>query len=519
MTIVQPTILWVDDEIALLKPHIIFLEEKGYKVLTSSNADDALDLLVENHFDIIFLDEQMPGLSGLEVLPIIKSKKPHIPVVMVTKSEEENIMEDAIGSKISDYLIKPVNPKQILLTIKKHIDKNKLISQRTTRNYQQEFNKISMQLSDYLDFADWLDIYKKLTFWELELQNAGDSQMQNILKMQKEDANLSFAKYIVKNYENWLNNRSDDLPLMSHTLFKNKIFSKLQENKPTFVVLIDNLRYDQWLIIRPFFNEFFRIRQEDLYLSILPTATQYARNAFFSGLMPSEIAKLYPDFWKNDIEEGGKNLFEAQLLEKQLKRYGFNDKFTYNKVLKIEEGKNLSDNIKNLMNNQLNVIVYNFVDMLSHARTEMEIIKELAENEAAYRSLTFSWFKHSPLYNILKEIAKQPANLIITTDHGSIKVNTPQKVIGDRNTTSNLRYKQGKNLSYDNRKVYAVTKPEKVFLPKSNISSSYIFAYTNDFFVYPNNYNHYVQYYNNTFQHGGISLEEMLIPCIDLKTK
>lgn len=512
-------ILWVDDEIDLLKPHIMFLEQKGYDVATSNNGDEALDMVRNTAFDIVFLDEQMPGLSGIETLEIMKGEYPNLPVVMITKSEEETIMEEAIGSKISDYLIKPVNPKQILLSLKKNLDNRKLVSEKTTQAYQQSFGKLGMEISGNLDHDDWIDVHKKLTRWELDLESSSDSGIKEVLNMQKAEANLLFSKFIENNYIDWINGRSVNRPVLSHTLLKEKLFPSLGKEKQVFLILIDNMRYDQWKIIQPILENRFRIEKDDLYYSILPTVTQYARNALFGGLMPSEIERKYPQYWTGENEEGTKNQYEDKLLAEYLKRYGKDIKFSYHKVLNLTVGKKLVDNMTNLMGNNLNVIVYNFVDMLSHARTEMEIIRELADDEAAYRSITLSWFEHSPLYDIFEFLADKKAEVIITTDHGSVRVHDPVKVLGDRNTSTNLRYKTGKALQYNRKEVFEVRNPDEIFLPKANVSSSFIFCKKNDFFAYPNNYNYYVNYFRNTFQHGGVSMEEVMIPYIVLKAK
>jgi DNA-binding response OmpR family regulator len=512
-------ILWADDEIDLLKPHILFLKEKGYEVHTANSGDDALDMVKERPFDIILLDENMPGLSGLEVLVKIKQLRNEIPVVMITKSEEEHIMEDAIGSQISDYLIKPVNPNQILLSLKKNLENKRLIREKTSSAYQQEFRQIGMTLSDRLSIQEWKDVYQKLVFWELELTRSREEGMEEILRMQKSEANTQFSKFIANHYQDWLNGKDANAPLLSHTVFKNRIVPELDKADTTFLVLIDNLRYDQWKVIQPIISEYFKVDTEELYCSILPTATQYARNAFFAGLLPSEIEKRYPNYWLNDEDEGGKNLHEEFFMQEQLKRLGKDIKTSYTKITNFQSGKKLAENLPNLMGNKFNTIVYNFVDMLSHARTEMEVIRELADDEKAYRSITVSWLEHSPLLDILKQIADRKARLIITTDHGTIRVTEPSKVIGDRNTNTNLRYKQGKNLNYEKRDVYEVRNPSDIYLPKQHVSSAFVFAKEDKFFAYPNNYNYYVNYYRNTFQHGGISLEEMLIPFITLSTK
>lgn len=513
------TILWADDEIDLLKPHILFLEEKGFNVLSTQSGDDALEILLSNRIDIVFLDENMPGLSGLETLEIIKTKNPSLPVIMITKSEEEYIMEDAIGSKISDYLIKPVNPNQILLSIKKNLNTNRLISEKSTSKYQQEFRQIGMMLNERLDFNDWAELYKKLVYWELELDQSKETGMDEILQMQKSDANNQFCKFVEQNYFDWLTH-PEDAPIMSQNLFKTYIIPELKKNEaPVFLILIDNLRYDQWQTIKPFITEDFWIDTEDIYYSILPTTTQYARNSIFAGMMPSEIAKKYPDKWSNDDEDGGKNLEEQFFVEEQLKRNNLNIKSSYNKVLNLSYGNKVLSDIPSLFTNPFNVIVYNFVDMLSHARTDTQIIKELAADESAYRSVVKSWFEHSPLISTLKEIAARGGTLFITTDHGSIRVKDAVKIVGDKEVNSNLRYKQGRTLNYNPKEVFEVKNPETAHLPKINMSQSFVFAKGESFFAYPNNYNHYVKYYKDTFQHGGISLEEMLLPIVKLSAK
>lgn len=504
-------ILWIDDEIDMLKPHILFLEKKGYSVATCNNGADAIDMCKENNYDIVFLDEHMPGLSGLETLTEIKSNSPALPIVMITKSEEEYLMEDAIGNKIADYLIKPVNPNQILLSLKKNLDHSRLISEKTTSNYQQEFRKIAMDLAQVNATESWVELYKKLIYWELELENIKDPAMLEILESQKHEANSLFFKFIKNNYQSWLN--TNEAPILSHTLFKKIILPEIKTSNGVLLIVIDNLRYDQFKLLEPTIAKYYKKENEVSYFSILPTATQYARNALFSGLMPLEMEKQYPEYWKNDTDEGGKNLFEAAFLKEQLNRLKQNIKFDYHKITSLKLGKQLVDNFNSLKENDLTVVVYNFVDMLSHSKTEMEVIKELASDDKAYRSLTNSWFLNSPLLEMIQKAQNLGLKLIITTDHGTINAKTPSKVIGDKNISANLRYKTGRSLSYEEKEVFAVKEPKDLLLPSITFSSSFIFAKEDFFFAYPNNYNHFVKYYKNTYQHGGISLEEMIIPC------
>jgi len=515
----QIKILWVDDEIDLLKPHILFLEKKNYHVTTCNNGQDAIDLFEENNFDIVFLDENMPGLSGLETLSELKEKKSSVPVIMITKSEEEYIMEEAIGSKIADYLIKPVNPNQILLSLKKNLDHSRLISEKTTLDYQKEFRKIAMDMAMVRTYEDWVELYKKLLFWELELENIEDQSMVEILESQKTEANVQFGKFIERNYEDWFQPKADK-PILSHEIFGELVAPEIRKkDKPILFVVIDNLRYDQWKAFESVINNHYKLEKEVSYFSILPTATQYARNAIFSGLTPLEMEKKFPQYWKNDPDEGGKNLFEGEFLTEQLKRLGLNIKQEYYKITNFASGKKLADNFKSLKNNDLTTIVYNFVDMLSHAKTEMDVVKELASNDKAYRSLTASWFKNSPLLDMIQQAQQLGFKLIITTDHGTINCKNPSKVIGDKNTSLNLRYKTGRSLTYEDKDVYAVKDPKKIGLPALNMSSSFIFAKNDLFLAYVNNYNHYVSYYRNTYQHGGISLEEMVIPFLVLEPR
>lgn len=511
-------ILWIDDEIELLKPHSIFLEKKGYETQMINNATDALEIIPNENFAAVLIDENMPGMSGLEALMKIKEIKPQLPVVMITKSEEEHIMEEAIGAHIADYLIKPVNPNQILLSLKKILDRNKLITEKTVVNYQQEFRKIAMDLMNARDYDDWKDIYKKLVFWELELENIEDNQMAVILEDQKREANAAFFKFVKKNYHDWLH--TDDKPVLSHTVFKEYAKPHLSKDKNTMLIVIDNLRFDQWKTIEPLFSNMFNIEKEQMYYSILPSATQYARNALFSGLLPSEIEKRFPDKWLNDNEDGNKNQFEKEFLDDQMKRLGLSDLTTqYYKILNSDFEKKVLDDFHKYKNKNLTVIVYNFIDILSHAKTDNQIVSQMIRDDKTYRSITKSWFENSYLLQIIRKAQEEGMKVLLTTDHGTIFVRKPSQVIGDRETSTNIRYKMGRKLQYDDNDVFVIDDAEGYYLPRVNVSSKYIFAKEDVFLAFPKNYNHFVNYYKDTYQHGGISMEELIIPFITLSPK
>lgn len=511
-------ILWIDDEIELLKPHAMFLEKKGYETQMINNAIDALEIIPHENFDAVLIDENMPGMSGLEALQKIKEIKPQLPIVMITKNEEEHIMEEAIGAHIADYLIKPVNPNQILLSLKKILDRNKIITEKAVGNYQQEFRNIAMDIMNARDYEDWKDIYKKLVFWELELENITDNQMSSILQNQKQEANIGFFKFIERNYYDWM--QTDEKPVLSDQVFKEWVKPHLSIDKNTLLIMVDNLRYDQWKAIEPLFSEFYNIEKEQMYYSILPSATQYARNAFFAGMMPAEIEKRFPNEWKNDNEEGNKNQFEKEFLLDQMKRLGLSQlSLQYFKVLNTDFEKKILDDFHQYKNKNLTVIVYNFIDILSHAKTDNRIVSQLIRDDKTYRSITKNWFENSYLLQIVKKAQEEGMKVLLTTDHGTIFVRKPSQVVGDRETSTNIRYKMGRKLVYDEDDVFVIDKAEDFHLPRVNVSSKYIFAKEDIFLAFPKNYNHYVNYYKETYQHGGISMEEMIIPFVTLSPK
>ena len=514
-------IIWVDDEIDLLKPHVMFLQSKGYEVDTCNNGYDAVEMIESRAYDLVILDEMMPGMTGLETLPLIKAARPSLPVIMVTKSEEENIMDKAIGSKISDYIIKPVNPNQVLLSIKKNLHSQQLVTEQTTADYRSEFGRIAVQQQSAQSFADWTTLYKKIVGWEIELSTSSDHSIREVLSYQKNEANQGFSKFVARNYYDWINRRvsDDEIPTMSHTLMRRRIFPEVDNAKHTTLVLIDNMRLDQWRTIEPLLRGFYDVAVDELYCAILPTATQYARNALFAGLMPLAIDKLMPEKWLNDNEDGGKNMYEEEFLRRLIQQSGKQYKLSFDKLVRPEAGRKLLDNMQRIYEADFSVVVYNFLDILSHARTETNIIRDLTDDEASFRSLTRSWFEHSELYTLLKMLSERGHKVIITSDHGTIRVDNPVRVTGDKETSPNLRYKTGRNLAYKSSEVYEVTRPEDVQLPAGRLTSSYIFAYNRDFLVYNNDANKYIRYYKNTFQHGGISMEEMMVPFAVLTPK
>lgn len=507
-------ILWVDDEIEMLRSHIIFLEQKNYDVKTASNAIDALQMIENEYFDIIFLDEHMPALTGIDALSKIKMMRPALPVVMITKNDEESTMNDAIGLDADDYLIKPVNPNQIILSLKKILEDKKIQTEKTTLEYQKEFRQISLQISSNLNYNDWISVYKKIVFWDLLFDRNQNKNMQEILSTQKEEANILFGRFYTENYYQWLHGKTPEKPLLSHILFKQKLLPLLEKPENFFLIVIDNFRYDQWKTIQPYIEKYFQIENEDIYFSIIPTVTQYARNTMFAGLLPSEIQKRFPQYWVENDEESSLNIYEQELFKEQLKRHGKNYKIHFHKIYNLTAGQKLVDSLTNYLPNKINIIIYNFVDIMAHAQTKMEIIKELAVDDSAYRSLTESWFIHSSLFQIIQFLADKKIPFILTTDHGSIQIRNPVKILGDRETNTNIRFKFGKNLNFDSKNIFEIINPLDYFLPKPNVTTTYAFCQGYDYLVYPTNFNYYVKYFQHTFQHGGISLEEILIPFI-----
>ena len=515
--------LWVDDEIDLLKPHILFLEEKGYSTMCATNGYDAIEMCRTTSYDIIFLDEHMAGLSGLETLVEIKKDSPDVPIVMITKSEDEGIMNQAIGRKISDYLIKPVNPNQVLITIKKILENRRLVNETILNNYREEYNNLNREIANCCTTTEWKRLYMKLVRWEIDFEQS-EATFGAMVEDQKEEANVFFTKLIRKNYAKWISENKaqseehSDYPVMSCDLFKEYVFPIIDKGEKLYFILIDNFRLDQWEVVKDIISEHY-VFKEDLYFSVLPTATPYSRNALFSGLMPNQISKQFPDLWVDESEDKGKNEYEEELIRSNISRRGRVFPFSYNKLNSNSEAERMIDRLKDLDKNLLNIMVFNFIDMLSHAGTESKTIRELVSDDSAYRALTRTWFTHSPINKLLTMIAERGHKVILTSDHGSIRVKKGLKIKGDGGTNNNLRYKLGRSLAYDPKMVFDIINPENYGLPAPNISTRYIFAQNKDFFLYPNNYNYFMNMFDNTYQHGGISMEEMMVPLITLNPK
>lgn len=516
-------ILWVDDEIEMLRSHIIFLNEKGYEVETVTNGADAVSEVRNKQFDLIFLDEMMAGMGGLETLSQIKEINPNIPVVMVTKSEEESLMNDAIGSKIRDYLIKPVLPSQILMVCKKVLESKKISGEYVAKDYLHDFTEISRRLLENPDYEDWIDIYLKLVNWDLELDRHPEIDLKQTLFEQKKECNQEFSKFVEKKYKNWIDSEDEKSPMLTPKITENFVLPLLaQTDAPVFYFVIDCLRLDQWLVMEKHLRDLFTIKK-DYYYSILPTATPYSRNALFAGLFPSEIEKHYPDLWDSmKDDENSMNRYEKELLQFLLnrKKIILRNELKYIKIIDPEVGRSFEQNVLSHKKTNFMAVVVNFLDMIAHGRSDSSILKEIAPDESAYRSLTNSWFQHSSLLNTFKAIATIPkAKIVVTTDHGSIRALRGSKVLGDREASSNLRFKFGRNLKVEDKHALFIKKPSEYKLPDRGVSISYIIAKEDYYFVYPTDYHKYLSYYKDSFQHGGISMEEMILPIVTMESK
>jgi len=511
-------VLWADDEIDLLKPHIIFLEQRGYKVTPVANGEDAISLVQKEFFDVVLLDEMMPGRDGLSTLSQIKDIAPNLPVIMITKSEEERLMEEAIGQRIDDYLTKPVNPSQILSACKRILEMGHIQKDRMGRDYAMEFNR-SQSMIPSAGWREWIDLHVRLSEWDLRIEELLDGELRRMHEDHKRECNQEFAKYIERSYRGWL--EEDDPPILSVDIISEFVYPHLRSGRQVFFIVVDCMRLDHWLSIESLLSELYRIKRSYHY-SILPTATPYARNAIFSGLFPSEIARLYPDVWRAGQEdERSRNRYEHQLLDRQLENMGLRlqPESKYIKVLDASEGANLVRRVSSFRSVPLVSVVFNFLDILAHGRSESEILQEIAPDEAAFRSLTKSWFSHSSLFEMLKRLARTDSVIVLTSDHGTVLGTRSARVHGDRDTSTNLRYKYGKNLRCDTKQALLIREPETYKLPAFGMSMNFLVAKEDYYFVYPTRFNEYRRQYRNSFQHGGISLEEMILPVVVMRPR
>jgi len=503
-------ILWVDDEIDSLKPHILFLEQKGFKISTAVSGDDAVAKVRDEQLDLVLLDEMMPGKDGLTTLEEIKEIKPHLPVVMVTKSEEESLMEDAIGQKIDDYLTKPVNPSQVLMVAKRILDTKKIITESRMRRYITDLNKLNQKLFGAMGPQDWLDAAGVLASWDLEMDQDRDEGLIQTHIGSRHELNIEFTKYLEKNYADWL--FSDERPVLSPDVLKHYMLPILKGGNKVLLLVVDCMRLDQWLTVEPLLSEYYNINRHT-YFSIVPSATPFARNALFAGLFPEDIAKQYPRIYR-DANEGSLNRDEDVLLADFLNREGveLSGAVRYEKIFDNTEGEGLAKRVADYYQSEMVAFVFNFLDILAHGRSNNVILREIAGGEAAFRSLMQSWFIHSPLFAILKAFAARDFTVIVTSDHGSVLCSRGTMAHGKRDTSTNLRYKYGDNLNCDVKDAWLIKKPEQYRLPKFGLATTYLIAKEDYFFVYPNNYNEYIRQFSNSFQHGGISLEELAVP-------
>ncbi len=513
-------ILWADDEIDLLRPHQIFLKDRGYDITPVTNGDDAIALVQKRGFDAVLLDEMMAGRDGLSTLAAIKDINPHIPVIMITKNEEERLMEQAIGQRIDDYLTKPVNPSQILLACKKLLDARQIQKDRMGLDYAAASNRLRESLILAESWRDWIDLHVRLSEWDLELDRFYDPGLRTMHDDLRSACNLGFGKFVEDNYSQWVQDEEDS-PTLSVDIVSEFVAPYVQDGQQVFFVVVDCMRLDHWLAILPLLSDIFDIEQHYHY-SILPTATPYSRNAIFSGLFPIDLAVLYPDEWQVARDDDmSRNRHEHQLLDQQLAEIDpeLNLDTRYVKILDIAEGNRLAKKVHSYRSFPLMAVVVNFLDMLTHGRSESELLQEMAPNEPAYRSLTRSWFSHSSLFEMLRKLSETDSTVVLTTDHGCMLSARASLAYGNRDTSTGIRFKYGKNLRCDNRHAMHIRDPEAFGLPSVGQGTNYIICREDYFFVYPTNFNEYQAKYANSFQHGGISLEECILPVAIMRGK
>jgi CheY-like chemotaxis protein len=510
-------ILWADDEIDLLRPHIKFLEQKGFAVTAVPNGEDALSALSRQRFDVVLLDEMMPGLGGLATLDAIKSRDLTLPVILVTKSEEETLMEEAIGKRITDYLIKPVNPSQVFLACKRVLDAEKLQDSQRARDYVGEMQRWQSLDIRRLGWEEWVELALDVARWDVRFDNLPDAGLKQAHQDFRRSLNIDFARFVEDGYPHWVR-RPDQRPKLSTDVVKHAVVPPLKQGRRVVFIIIDCMRLDQWLTLEPLIEEYFDIKRE-YYCSILPTATPYSRNAIFSGLLPAELHRRHPDLWQESSnDERTKNRFERQLLDFQLERMrAMPEKGTkYMKIYTADEAHQTRRQINSIAGLALVSMVFNFLDILAHGRSESEILQELAPDEAAFRAVMKAWFTHSPLYDIIRALSTQDCTVVLTTDHGAVLGRRAALVYGNRDTSTNLRYKFGLNLNCDSKQAVIVRKPMDFMLPDDGVNKNYILAREDFYFVYPTRFHEFERQYRNSLQHGGISVEEMILPLVTL---
>lgn len=512
-------ILWADDEIDLLKPHIMFLKQRGFDVITATNGDDVLTLAKQETIDIVLLDEMMPGKDGLETLALLKVFQPGLPVIMITKNEEESLMEEAIGSQIADYLTKPVNPSQILSAIMKNLEKHRISQNRLGERYIQALNDMSERLAKDLSAAEWLDVYHQLNQWELELNEGDESGLDEMLLQQKQEANSLFSRFVMHSYEKWVKGPSDERPILSPDVLRNFLKPQLSNGQKILFVVMDGLRWDQWLTLESQLYTDFKINRSG-YFSLLPTTTEYSRNALFSGLFPDDMAKFHSD-WFQTNEEGGLNQHEREFLIEQIQRLGLDLKPEpkYAKVVSAADGQQVARQFSSWTSHQLITLVVNQVDILAHQRTSSTLLQDLLPNEASYRQVVRTWFENSWLYNLIKEAGRNGYRIMVTSDHGTIRVKRATQIMADREASANIRFKQGRNLKVNPRDAWFINDPNRLRIPSNLSSDTLAIALSDFYFLYPTNYRKYQSRYLDTYQHGGLSMAEMIVPFATLEPK
>jgi len=513
-------ILWVDDQIEELRSHVVYLTDKGYEVDGATNGRDAVEMLRKNPYDAILLDEMMPGMGGLETLSELKLVRDNVPVIMITKSEEEDLMNRAIGRRIDDYLVKPVSPLQIVSVLKRQLEGRRIRSEQINRDFLSHYQSMSGRMIDAASHQDWEALYADMVTWELDLYSYSDHGLLATHDEQWSEANRVFARYIRDQYAGWVSG-ADNAPLMCPDLFKTWVAPELETGRQVYFIVIDCMRLDQWQNVESLLEPFFQMDRR-LYWSILPTATPFARNAIFAGLYPSEIGSRYPDWWRGaSNQQHSKNAHEKELMGEQLKRLDSPaaDNFRYYKVYDARDTDDLRRHIGSLDDVKLVTAVYNFLDIMAHGRAQSSILKELAPDVAAFRTLMRSWFEHSTLFEVLKHLSRKDVTVFITTDHGSTLCRKATTIKGNRDTSSNVRYKYGDNLGVDEKAVFLMKEPEEYMLPRQSAIENYAITTENHYLVYPTNYHEYERLYRDSFQHGGISLEEMIVPFAVLRPR